>query len=322
MFFPVYLPLLLSAFLLILALIAAGEHHLSGHGFSRFHTACPAICSLTFFLIILILTILCCNTTTIPPLSPTWLVLNWLHVCLGLMCMVSSNHFVPRETTHSCQYTPVWYFQQLARPCLPRMHLFLFYCVVPIVIASEIGGLALVLDQRRFEGCLFLVLGITVTHAYITTFYLWSIWKRREIWREDWRKQVTHEARSIICLLVVVLATAVSWAIIPLIEDIDLDLGVSVLVVISQPLPANGGTSGKLSFLMFVLPYGSFRRDAFRRRLTGKETDRDPLAHSDSQLQQPLWKASLTLHEHVAFRFFSCVFNSLWEVYLVASILF
>ena len=89
MMFPVYLPLLLSAFLLILVLIAAGEHHLSGHGFSIFHTTCPAICCLAFSIVILILTILCYNTTIVRPLSPTWLVLNWVHVCLGLMCMVS-----------------------------------------------------------------------------------------------------------------------------------------------------------------------------------------------------------------------------------------
>jgi len=228
MLFPVYLPLLLSAFLLILALIAAGDHHLSGHGFSIFHTVCPAICSLDFFIVILILTILCCNTTTIRPLSPTWIVLNWAHICLGLMCMVSSN-LVLRKSTYFCQYTPVWYFQQLARPCLPGVHLPLFYCVVAIVLALEIGGIALVLDQRRFQGCLLIVSGITMTHVYVTIFYLWSIWKRRETWRGDLRKQLTHEARSIICLLILVLATAVSWAI--LIEDIDLDLGVSVLIV-------------------------------------------------------------------------------------------
>lgn len=141
-----------------------------------------------------------------------------------------------RENTYSFQYTPVWYFQQLARPYLPRVHLLSFYCVVSIVLASEIGGIALVLDQRHIQGCSLVVLGITVTHAYITIFYLWSIWERREIWREDWRRQMTHEARLIICLLVDVLATAVSWAINPLIEDIDLNLGVSVLAVISPPL--------------------------------------------------------------------------------------
>ena len=111
------------------------------------------------------------------------------------------------------------------------MHLPLFYCVVAIVLALEIGEMALVLDQRRFQGCLFIVSGITMTHVYIIVFYLWSIWKRRETWRGDWRQRLAHEARSIICLLILAVATAVSWAIIPLIKDIDLDLGVSVHVV-------------------------------------------------------------------------------------------
>ncbi len=205
--------------------------------------------------------------------------------------------------TYSCQYTPVWYFQQLARSCLPRVHLLLFYCVVSIVSASEIGGIALVLDQRHVQGCLLVVLGITVTHAYITLFYLWSIWERREIWREDWRRQMTHEARLIICLLVVVLATAVSWVITSLLEDIDLNLGVSVVAVISPPPEANGGNSGKLSSLIFVPPYGCFRRDTFGRELTGMETDWAPLAHSNSRLPHPLRKTSPTLHERAAFRF-------------------
>lgn len=233
MSFPVYLPLLLSAFLIILALVAAGEHHLSGHSDSVWNTVCPAICSLAFFIILLVLTILCFNTTT-PMLSRIWLVSNWIHICLGLVCMVMPPSLSrrPRLTLH--QYTPVWYFQQLARPWVIGTHLPLFYCMVAIVFALEIGGLALMLDRRHLHGCLLIVLGITVSHVYITAFYLWSIWKRREAWRGNWRKGLTHEARPITCLLINLLGTAISWAIIPLVKDPVLNLVVSEIVVDPQ----------------------------------------------------------------------------------------
>ena len=81
----------------------------------------------------------------------------------------------------------------------------------------------------------------------------------------------------------------------------------------------NDDNSGKLSFLIFVLPYGYFHRNAFERRLTCEEGDREALAHSDHR--HPLWKRPLVLHERVRLRFLRCVFNSLWEVYLAASIL-
>ncbi len=117
-------------------------------------------------------------------------------------------------------------------PPLPAVHCatFSIYCVVLVVFSLETSGLVMImLGSQSLSVAFIIVSGISLAQIFINLFYIWSVWRSRGLWREDWHRELIRQLFRISCLLVDLLAIAAFWAILALTTGLSVQVHTSII---------------------------------------------------------------------------------------------